>query len=56
MFDPVTGDPLPIFDTAPYNIAFYNGAPININHPDMTECGGTELNAFFPATARCSSP
>ena len=51
-FDPVTGDPLPIFDTAPYNIAIYNGAPININHPDMTACPGTELNGVLS----CSGP
>ena len=51
-FDPVTGDPLPIFDTAPYNIAIFNGAPININHPDMTECPGTELNGVLS----CNGP
>jgi hypothetical protein len=32
------------------NIAFYNGDPININHPDMTACAGTELDGVLPCT------
>jgi hypothetical protein len=34
------------------NIAFYNGAPINIDHPLMTTCAGTELDGVLP----CSGP
>lgn len=29
------------------NIAFFNGNPININHPDMTACPGTELDGVL---------
>jgi len=32
------------------NIAFYNGDPININHPNMTACAGTELDGVLPCT------
>ncbi len=32
------------------NIAFYNGQPININHPNMTACAGTELDGVLPCT------
>ena len=34
------------------NIAFYNGDPINIDHPDMTACAGTELDGVLP----CAGP
>ncbi len=46
------GDPLPIFDTSPWNIALYNSLPINISHMDLTECGGTELDGVLP----CNGP
>jgi hypothetical protein len=29
------------------NIATYNGFPVNINHPDMNFCGGTELDGVL---------
>jgi hypothetical protein len=30
------------------NIAFYNGKPINIDHPDMAALAGTELDGVLP--------
>lgn len=34
------------------NIAYYNGNPINVNHPDMSFCPGTELDGVLS----CNSP
>jgi hypothetical protein len=45
--DPDTNMTTYLFDTAPYNIAFYNGQPINSNHTDLSECDGTELNGVL---------